>query len=150
MEVRKIKSHSKLSEFRKQKSEAKQILRMRIFEEVHDIKKLDKHVDEFKKAIEHDIKVHHPDQLRKHADDFEHEVHEELARLIELTRDDLKLYTKVFKSLQEFEKTMHKLALKDRTYVKIADAEIKYAELINKSMNSKLDSLEKTFRRMRK
>ncbi|MBU1975829.1 MAG: hypothetical protein KKG59_05485 [Nanoarchaeota archaeon] len=148
--MRRIKSHAKLKDFKKQRSDARDVLKLKLFQDVHEIKQLDRHVLEFKKAMLHDIKTHDAKHLKKHADEFEHEVHEELLRLIDLTKQDLKLYTKVFKSLQDFKKSMVKLGHEGGSYAKIADAEMRYANLIVHSMDQKLESLHKLFKRIRK
>lgn len=133
---------------RKHRHEARHVQKLKIFENANDVRRLDKHVDEFERAISNDLKQHDAKKLRKHADEFEHEIHDELGLLIKQTRDDLKLYNKVFRKLQKFRKRMEKL--ENSSYSSIAGHELKYADLITKSMNHKLDALERLFKRCRR
>lgn len=144
-----MQSHKKLTEFKKHKQDKGQLIKNRIFRDVEDIKRLDRHVQEFESAIKKDIKEHDNKRLVIHAREFEHEIHEELAKLIDLSKQDLMLYMRLFKKLQQLKKTLKKMGVADSRYERIAEAEYRYAELISTSMDRKLDSLYKLFKRMR-
>ncbi|MFH1071853.1 MAG: hypothetical protein V1743_00310 [Nanoarchaeota archaeon] len=147
--MRIIKTKRKLEEFKRQKKAAREILKLKIFEDVHEIKKLDKHIGEFIAAMRDDIKQHAVQNLREHTKEFEFEVHEELDRLIDLTKQDLELYIKVMKSLNDFKRLMKSISHTDPQFEKIAEQELKYAAVIHQDMHHKLATISKIFKRLR-
>ena len=67
--------------------------------DVHEIKKLDEHIVEFLNLLQKDIKTHTYSKVKEHSKTFDREVHEELDRLMDLTKEDLALYVRVIKTL---------------------------------------------------
>jgi hypothetical protein len=127
----------------------KDLLRMRLFEDVHDIKKLDRHIDEFRKALSEDLKEQDLSKLKVHAKEFEDEVHSELDRLIEATKEDLDMYLRTLNRLAAFKAAMKAISKEEPRFKGIVETELKYAEVIHRGMKQKLSTMHKMFSRMR-
>ncbi|MFH1400642.1 MAG: hypothetical protein ABIH41_03920 [Nanoarchaeota archaeon] len=119
----------------------------RIFSDVHEVKKLDRHILEFLELLKKDAKTHDSKALKTHAEAFDREVHEELDRLIDITREDLKMYNRVAHMLAVYDRELSKMQGKQDS--PIAQADVKYAELITRNAIHQLESLNNVFRRFR-
>ena len=144
-----IKTHKKLHQFRKQRSDAKDIQKIRLFEDVHDVKHLARHVDEFKKALKEDLKSENFVVLKKHIDEFEHEIHNEVSQMMGVTKKDLDHYLSTLHSLAELKKMMVEMKQKDPRFKRVIDTELEYAKIIHKGLHQKLSTMERMFGRMR-
>ncbi|MFH1916150.1 MAG: hypothetical protein ABIJ21_02705 [Nanoarchaeota archaeon] len=121
---------------------------MKLFEDVHEMKHLHKHVEDFKKALKEDLKSQDLKILKVHAEEFEAEIHDELARMLSVTRTDLDHYLKTLHSLAEFKAVMKELENKDPRFRAIVETELKYAKVIHEGLHQKLSALERLFHRM--
>ena len=143
-----IETAKKLHQFRQDRKDARDVLRLKLFSDALKVKQLDKHIDEFLSLIKKDTKKHDIKDLKKHATEFEREVHDELSYLLNLTQEDLKLYIRVLKALHSFKVEIKRYSKEDTSFSKLAKAELKYAEVITKAAHHKLDSLHILFKRL--
>jgi uncharacterized protein YdcH (DUF465 family) len=116
---------------------------------VHDVKHLARHVNEFRIALKEDIKSENFAVLKKHIDEFDHEIHNEVLQMMDVTKNDLDHYLSTLHSLAELKKMIGELKEKDPRFKKVVDTELEYAKIIHKGLHQKLSTMERMFARMR-
>jgi hypothetical protein len=107
---------------------------------------LHEHTGKFRKAIKEDQSTH-PDGVIRVTKEFEKELHAEVDRMIAQTKNDI---ATLYKTLDEWSKLKEEQHGKDDNYKAVIETERRYAEILTKSMDQRLDTLNNSFHRLRK
>lgn len=138
---KKVESYSKA---RKQKSG---LLSNALYRGVKDVRKLEKHVGEFIIALDKDKNLSDK-ELFKQIQLFEQELHEEAQELRKEIKHGLNHLHKGYQRLVELKEKQEKHTSRAHPLKNVLVHELKLAETLVRDMNSKLESLEKIFKRI--
>lgn len=132
------------SQARKQK---KDLMRTPLYRGVKDVKKLEKHITSFIKAIEKDSKLSDK-EIDQHIKKFEEELHAEAKELRNEVKDALNHLMLGMKKLTELKIAQEKSTGSKHPLRNVFDHELRLADSMSRGMLAKLDSIEKMFKRM--
>ena len=141
-----LKRH--LESFTASRADANKVFSSHLVSDAADIRRLDKHIQEFMELLRKDASEHEVDALKKHAKEFEAELHDELEYLFMATRQDLELYQRILKAMSDYRKELRKLS-GDVDMKFLASSELNYADLLLRSAHEKLDTLALLFKKLK-
>ena len=114
---------------------------------IKDVRKLEKHISSFIKAVEKDSKFSDKEiyeQIRL----FEEELHAEAKELRDEIKANINHLVQGMKKLTELKKIQEKTTGKKHPLRDVFYHEMKLADALMRGMQAKLDSLEKMFKRL--
>lgn len=137
-----------VARFSANRADAKDVFSLRLVRDAEEVRRLDRHLDDFLARLRQDAKEHKVDDLKAHAKSFEKELHEELGLLFKRTKADLELYQRLLKGLSSYRQELKDLT-DDKKVAVLAKTELAYADLLVRTAQEKLATLSVLFRKLK-
>lgn len=134
--------------FAAHRTDAKAVFASRLVVDAAEIKRLDKHTQEFLQQLKVDAATHEVAVIKKHAQAFEKELHDELDSLFKATRQDLELYKRLLRSLAEYKRELRQI-VGDKDAPTLVSSELNYADLLVQSAHEKVETLSLLFKKLK-
>ena len=137
----------RVEEYSKARKHKNDLLKTPLYRGVKDVRKLEKHITSFIKAVEKDSKLSDK-EIGEQIKLFEQELHAEAKELRDEIKESLNHLVHGMKKLTELKAAQEKSTGIKHPLRNIFNHEIRLADALMRSMHAKLDSLEKIFKRM--
>lgn len=137
----------KREEYSKARKQKKELLSTPLYRGIKDVKKLDKHIQSFIKAVEKDSSLSDK-EINKQIKDFEEELHEEAKELRDEIKTSINHLVRGLEKLSELKIVQEKATGKRHHLRNVLGHEKKLADALMRGLHAKMDSLEKMFKRL--